>query len=366
LAFQDPPVQTPIVNQQGQINNVWVNWFRDLYNITGGAEAIDLTGLTASVAELNTLDGITATTGDLNATNNFEDTVSSTAAQFNVATTKTFNVVDVGAFEIADTAVTATAAELNIIDGVTASTADLNATTNFEETISATTSEVTIATTKTLNIADDSAFKLNEVAVTSTAAELNVLDGITTTTDELNQNDLTGSVGTVAGTNITVAEQGNVVIHKSVFTLTAHPITITDSGANGGHGTTEFYTFPEGHTKIIGGHMNLTVFSAQGTGSADAGETDIGVGSVPVSTGDETLSGTEQDIVTKLDVTLDGSGDLPAAVSSINSTDVTFDGSATATTANFNVAIEAATISANETFDVTGTITLSWILLGDN
>lgn len=72
---------------------------------------------------------------------------------------------------------------------VTASVADVNATTNFEETVSATTSEVTIKTGKTLNIADDSGLKLNETAVTSTAAELNILDGATLSTTELNYVD---------------------------------------------------------------------------------------------------------------------------------------------------------------------------------
>ena len=72
--------------------------------------------------------------------------------------------------------ITATQAELNISDGLTASTGDLNATTNFEETISATTSEVTIPTAKTLNITDNSGLKLAGTAVSSTAAELNYLD----------------------------------------------------------------------------------------------------------------------------------------------------------------------------------------------
>lgn len=73
-------------------------------------------------------------------------------------------------------AVTATQAELNIMDGVTASTADLNATTNFEETISATTAEVTIPTTKTLNVTDNSGLKIAGTAISATAAELNYLD----------------------------------------------------------------------------------------------------------------------------------------------------------------------------------------------
>ena len=72
--------------------------------------------------------------------------------------------------------ISADASELNKMDGVTSSTADLNAIENFEEVISATTLEVTIATGKTVNISDDSGLKLNEVVVTATASELNICD----------------------------------------------------------------------------------------------------------------------------------------------------------------------------------------------
>jgi len=82
--------------------------------------------------------------------------------------------------------VTATAAELNKTN-TTASQGDLDAITNFEETLSATTSEVSILTTKTLNIVDDGALEIAGTAITATAAELNTAcDGITATAAELN------------------------------------------------------------------------------------------------------------------------------------------------------------------------------------
>lgn len=81
------------------------------------------------------------------------------------------------------TDVTASAAELNISDGLTASTADLNATTNFEQTISATTSKVTITDGAIdFDIASHdgtNGLKLGGTLVTSSAAEINVLDGAT-------------------------------------------------------------------------------------------------------------------------------------------------------------------------------------------
>lgn len=97
--------------------------------------------------------------------------------------------------------ITATDAELNIMDGVTASTADLNATTNFEETISATTSEVTVPTGKTVNITDDAGLKLAGTAITSTAAELNYNDISTLGTAEASKVVTSDSSNDVVGLN---------------------------------------------------------------------------------------------------------------------------------------------------------------------
>jgi len=75
-------------------------------DLTASAEELNtLDGITASTAELNLLDGVTATTAELN----ILDGVTATAAEL--------NLLD---------GVTATTAELNILDGVTATTAELN------------------------------------------------------------------------------------------------------------------------------------------------------------------------------------------------------------------------------------------------
>jgi hypothetical protein len=68
-------------------------------------QVANVSDLTASAAELNTLDGITASTSELN----LLDGVTATTAEL--------NILD---------GVTATAAELNILDGATVSTAELN------------------------------------------------------------------------------------------------------------------------------------------------------------------------------------------------------------------------------------------------
>jgi hypothetical protein len=78
----------------------------------------DLTGVTATASEINTLDGITASTAELN----ILDGVTASAAELNVldgitSSTAELNILD---------GVTASASELNILDGATLSTTELN------------------------------------------------------------------------------------------------------------------------------------------------------------------------------------------------------------------------------------------------
>jgi hypothetical protein len=81
-------------------------------------QVANVSDLTASAAELNTLDGITASTAELN----LLDGVTATTAELNIldgvtATASEINLLD---------GVTATTAELNLLAGVTATTAELN------------------------------------------------------------------------------------------------------------------------------------------------------------------------------------------------------------------------------------------------
>ena len=164
-----------------------------------GSAVVDLTaafvpnlsqaGITASVAELNTLDGITASTAELN----ILDGVTASAAELNIldgitASTAELNILD---------GVTASAAELNILDGVTASTAELNLLTGASLAVN---------------------------AVTASAAELNILDGVTATTAELNYVDgVTSPIqAQINDVNTAVSEVASVpsgtVIHVAMQT----------------------------------------------------------------------------------------------------------------------------------------------------
>lgn len=107
-----------------------------------------LTGLTASVAELNILDGATLSTAELN----ILDGVTATAAEL--------NILD---------GVTSSTAELNILDGVTATAAHLNLTTTYLNGVT----PGTVTASKALIV--DASSKLNVLNVDNITVDGNTI-----------------------------------------------------------------------------------------------------------------------------------------------------------------------------------------------
>ena len=121
-------------------------------------------------------------------------------------------------------AVTATAAELNLIDGYTGTTAELN----YNDITTLGTSEASKVVTADANgdvtIADGAydfdvashdgtnGLLLGGTLVTATATELNLIDGYTGTTTELNYNDVT-TLGTVEASKTVTASAAGLVNH---------------------------------------------------------------------------------------------------------------------------------------------------------
>ena len=154
-------------------------------------------------------------------------------------------------------------------------------------------------------------------------------------------------------TGLTVDESGNAALHKSRFVFDNVIIIITDAGAAGAHGKVKLYTFTDDHAEIFSSHLNLNLKAGLG-GIANNAVLDIGVGSSEVSTANEILSLTEQDILPKIDVTLTGG---TKQVMSGNVTPVDFDDK---DEVFLNVAVENASCSANDTLTVSGTFTIVW------
>ena len=169
-------------------------------------------------------------------------------------------------------------------------------------------------------------------------------------------------VGAVAGTGVSVAEEGNNVIHRTVFTLSSLSVAMTDAGAAGSHGSQKIYDFPAGAIQILGCSYDLTTLAGAG-GIADNAALVGSLGTATVGTDNATLTTTEADLIASTSGTLSsGAGTLKSHGSLVATA---FDGTATAKDAYLNLAVPDAGSTASDTITVSGTIIITWVNLGD-
>lgn len=173
---------------------------------------------------------------------------------------------------------------------------------------------------------------------------------------------VSGSVGVAAGTGVTASEQSG--LRKTVLTLTNLSVTMTDATTSGCHGTQKLYDFPAGNILFLGATCDLTILAGSG-GIGDTASAVVGVGTAAVGTNNATLAGTEQDLIPSTAATLTA-GLGSAKGKSLTAGVAVFDGTGTAIDAILNIAVPDANSSANDTFTVNGTVTLTWVNLGDN
>lgn len=168
--------------------------------------------------------------------------------------------------------------------------------------------------------------------------------------------------GAVNGATVSATEQGDGVVHKTILTLASTPVTVANTtGAS--FGGLKLYDFPEGRLAIIGVTANLS-FNWAGQDIAAAGSGDFSMGST--ITADATLGGTDVDLLPSsamLDPFVSGVGTGSGALAASTQ----LDGTATAVDANLNIIIDDADVAdaASDVVLVSGTITMTWINLGD-
>lgn len=183
----------------------------------------------------------------------------------------------------------------------------------------------------------------------------------------------THNVGAKNGATVSVVEGGNGLIHKTTFTLTATPVTVTDeAGVAQWGGTAKLYTFPAGQTMTLGAVMagNLTLGTTGTIIDAFTGVNSLGT-AARAATGAATLVGTAADILQST-----ANATASSKVAAIDSVSVAtaltesgarhFDGTATAKELYLNFAIADDASHTSGTGSFTGTIQLVWVLLGDN
>lgn len=167
--------------------------------------------------------------------------------------------------------------------------------------------------------------------------------------------------GTVA---VAILRQGP--FFSLTFILTAARISVTDAAGSGSSGSLQLFDFVQGGVQILGSRQDYTAFAegAALTGGAGDAAFVIGLGSVAADAGDGALTGTEVDLAPVTGtITLSGG---TGTGTKFGGAGTVVDGTTTAADVYLNWSGSAATIDANSTIDVTGTITLVGVMLGDD
>lgn len=177
------------------------------------------------------------------------------------------------------------------------------------------------------------------------------------------------TVGTVGASTVSAVEYGDGIFHKTVLTLTALSVSLSDTNVGGG---SKIYTFPEGDIAVLGAVATVAETTTSVLASTlNASKTlSVGVGSVQTTTqASGTLTTTEQDIVNQFSATSSATINVAGASASgkLTATTLTrYDGTATAQAVYLNVGVPTATdIDGDATTTFTGTVTITWAYIGD-
>ena len=174
-----------------------------------------------------------------------------------------------------------------------------------------------------------------------------------------------GALNAATGLSVSITRVG--FLYQMNFTLDAVSLTVTDAAGSGSSASLKLFDFVENAIIPIASRQNYTAFAegAALTGAAGDASFVMGLGSAAANAGDAALTGTEVDFapVTSA-ITLSGGTGTGTKMGGI--TTLPIDGTTTATDLYLNWSGSAATIDANSTIAVTGTITLLVAVLGDD
>lgn len=174
--------------------------------------------------------------------------------------------------------------------------------------------------------------------------------------------------GVKNGSTVAVSEGGDGITHQTTLTLTATLVPIISVTTGNGVGGIKIYDFPEGHIRVLGcvASLSLAVGSAKEADYTDnTPQGDIGIGSVAPANADALgTDATDDDMGTASAFTMTA---FVAATTNAPEAALNFDGSSTATDVYVNALVDAADVDDDTTteMEATGTVTLTWINLGD-
>lgn len=176
---------------------------------------------------------------------------------------------------------------------------------------------------------------------------------------------LVGAAPTVSGLSCAIA-YGSAGTFRLDFTLTAVSLTVTDAAASGSSASLKIFDFVQAGVVALACRQDYTAFAegAALTGAAGDAAFVMGLGSAAANAGDAALTGTEVDFgaVTGTITLTGGTG----TGTKFSATAAALDGTSTAVDLYLNWSGSAASIDANSTISVTGTITVFGALIGDD
>ena len=174
--------------------------------------------------------------------------------------------------------------------------------------------------------------------------------------------DNASGLGIKNGSTVVVAEDGAGPVRKTVFTLTATPITLTDDAGVGQYGGVKLYDFPAGSIRTLGATINAEL-TLVGTEWIDNAVGDVSLGTA-APTSAIALATTKANILASTAIAA-----MTDQVGPINASTISDGGLAAAGTTDadlyLNIRIDdnAAHITSSGT--ITGTVTLFWVNVGD-
>jgi hypothetical protein len=177
----------------------------------------------------------------------------------------------------------------------------------------------------------------------------------------------TFGLGAIVAGKCTAVERGDGLLHQTVLTLTlsgANDLDLAgDADCSAG---IKIYDFPAGRIHILGATIDASVVVNDAFNASTNDVFHVSVGSVDgtqAANGD--LTGTEADLIPKTTLDTVSNTTLTLPWKTALAAAAQFDGTTTALDVFVNAAVANASTTKAVTVAVTGTLTLTWLNLGD-
>jgi len=177
----------------------------------------------------------------------------------------------------------------------------------------------------------------------------------------------TVGVGAVVSGKATAVEYGDGVLHQTVLTLTLTGANDLDLAGDADNSKgVKVYDFPVGRIHVLGATINASVTVNNAFNASDNDIFYMAVGSVDgTQAANADLTSTEADLIPKTTLDTESNATLTLDWHAALAAAAQFDGTTTALDVFVNAAVANASTTKAVTVAVTGTLTITWINLGD-